>query len=404
MSYVDALYGADRIPYSGNTDTNYLMVNYSGANVKFSGNPYMVEESFPADRLAINSNTTMLRIAYNLIRSAGTTGFAVTKLDDNHKNTQIMSSAVNGNNVVGQWYYVNQAAWQNTMTKIQSIDKTPASYGLQAGDKFRVGFYAIPEYNAMVTNNSYNQGDSGVLDLTGFNNLLMTNTLGTGAFVGYDFQIDDTAPVLAAPDLTGNTLTVTASDNLNLAYVAVLSLDGETVYAQQAPGAPSATITLDASDAIANASGYVAVFAGDYAGNETAVAVKVNDNTHVEKTVYVQTSTVTAGDEYLIVSTMTPGIGYSLLYTLNASGTTATAGAGAVTVNAGTADTSGKPFIESSDAAATAVWTAGTGSTSGTYTFNNAGWYLRRSNSNSLTITKDTSRRDWTWDGGWCPW
>ena len=400
MSYVDALYGADRIPYSGNADTNYLMVNYAGTNAKFSGNPYMVEESFPADRLAINSNSTMLRIAYNLIRSAGTTGFAVTKLDDNHKNTQIMSSAVNGNNVVGQWYYVNQAAWQNTMTKIQSIDKTPASYGLQAGDKFRVGFYAVPEYYGMLVNESYDDGECGMLDLTGFNKLLTDNMLGTGAFVGYDFEIDDTAPVLGTPDLTGNTLTVTASDNLNLAYVAVLSLDGETVYAEQAPGAPSATITLDASEAIANASGYVAVFAGDYAGNETAVAVKVNDNTHVEKTVYVLTNTLTAGEDYLVVDRNTAGAGHGLAYTppTNTNATTANVLVYTPNVQAGSAETNGQPYIEAADAAQTGIWTAASGITltnvNGTKT-----WYMGRSGSNALTINTAPSNRNWTYDG-----
>ena len=80
-----------------------------------------------------------------------------------------------------------------------------------------------------------------------------------------------------------------ASDNLNLVYVAVLSLDGETVYAEQAPGAPTASITLDATAAINNARGYVAVFAGDYAGNEAAVAVKVKDKCSQDKTIYVLT-------------------------------------------------------------------------------------------------------------------
>ena len=58
--------------------------------------------------------------------------------------------------------------------------------------------------------------------------------------------------------------------------------------------------------------GYVAVFAGDYAGNEAAVAVKVNDNNHVERTIYIQTNTLTPGEEYVIANTMTTGSAYVL--------------------------------------------------------------------------------------------
>ncbi len=398
MSYADELYGAERYPYSGYSDTNYLMLNYNGANVKFSGNPYLVEETFPSDRLAINSSTSLQRIAYNLIRSAGTTGFAVTKLDDDHKNTAILSSLVTGNNIVGQYYHVNQATWMNTMTKFYSIGKTVSSYGLGEGDRFRVGFYAIPEYYGMLVKESYNESSSGALNQTGFDKLLTDNMLGSGAFVGYDFVVDNTAPSVTDARLNGNELSISASDDRALAYVAVLSLDGSVKYAEAAPGTESYTVSFDASDAIANAQGYVAAFAGDYAGNEAAIAVKVNNNTHVEKTVYVQTSTLTAGDEYLILNTANPGAGYSLYYTLNTSGTTATTRANAVTVQTGTADTGNKPYVESTDAAATAVWTAGSG-TGSYYTFNNNGWYLRVSNQNNLTITKDTSRRDWTWNG-----
>ena len=49
-------------------------------------------------------------------------------------------------------------------------------YGLNEGDKFRVGFYAIPEYYGMLVNNSYNAGSSGLLNQAGFNQLSDSDT------------------------------------------------------------------------------------------------------------------------------------------------------------------------------------------------------------------------------------
>ena len=392
-SFVEQLYGNEQLAYSGNANTNYLRIQQNGANLYYTGNPYMVEDEFPANRLAINSSTVMQQLAYNLIRSAGTTGYAVSKLDEDGNVTDVVSSTVTDNEIDGQWYYVNGASWQNTGMKIHSIGKAPSAYGLTAGDRFRVGFYAIPEYNAMVVNNDYTSTDAGKLDKSGFDTLLKSNVLGKGAFVGYDFVVDNKEPVIGDATLSGNQLTVSATDNEALAYVAVLSLDGLTKYAEAAPGTDSFSISFDATDAIANAFGYVAVFAGDYAGNESAMAVKVNDNDHIERTIYIQTNTITAGEEYVIANTSTVGPAYVLGHR------TTTTLTNAVTVKAGDSGTDGQPYIASEDVASTSVWTVGSGNTNGTWTFSNDGYYLRRSNTNNLTITTDASRRDWTWDG-----
>ena len=104
------------------------------------------------------------------------------------------------------------------------MNKTPASYGLAEGDRFRLGFYAIPEYNAMLVNNSYNAANSGNLNETGLDTLLKSNTLGKGAFIGYDFVIDDTAPEIKSATISGNQLTITAADDCALAYVLIMWL------------------------------------------------------------------------------------------------------------------------------------------------------------------------------------
>ena len=293
-SYVDTLYGRAKTPYSGNTNTNFLTATVNGTTARFTGNPYMVEETFPADRLAMNSQSTMGSLTYNLIRSAGTTGFAVSKVDERQGLvTEVVNASVIANDVTGLWYYQSQGAWQNTGSKVYTINKTPASYGLKAGDVFRVGFYAIPEYNAMMLSDDMTDGGAGQLGSAGFRQVLSENTLGLGAFVGYDFVVDNEEPVVETPTLNGSKLTVTATDNENLAYVAVLSLDGKTTYAEAAPGKGEYSVTFDASSAIANAPGYVAVFAGDYAGNEVAEAVKVNNNTGSTDPYAVDSVTVT---------------------------------------------------------------------------------------------------------------
>ncbi len=388
-SYTDGLYqpnGTAKTSYTGNQTTNYLRLTQNGSTFNFSGNPYTVEDEFPTDRLAINSNAEMTSFAYNLYRAATATGFAVTKTDEiDGNNTQVLSSTLVGSDVDGI-YYSNSAGWQNLTKRIYGVNKTPAALGLAENDTFRIGFYAIPEYTAMVLNDKYNAAAS--LNLSGFNTLLTDNALGKGAFVGYSFTVDDTEPEISNATLSGNTLSITASDNKNLAYVAVMSLDGSVIYAENAPGSDTYTVSFDASDAIANAHGYVAVFAGDYAGNEAAMAVKVNDNAYEEKTVYVLTNKLTAGNDYLIVSRNSTGSGVALGH----SGTTIATNA--VTVKAGIAETDNAVYIDSADVASTSIWTASSG-----IKLKNGNYYLRRDSNKGTTLQANTtdSYNTWTW-------
>ena len=390
-SYVDTLYGSEEVSYTGNV-SNYLTVQYSGANVKFSGNPYTVEEEFPADRLAISSNSLLSNIHYNLIRSASATGFAVSRTDGlNGDVTEILGSSLVNTNVTGIWYSQSQGSWQNLSEKFYSINKTVSSYGLSEGDSFRIGFYAIPEYNAMrnAVDHEIDLTDASATAMSAarFREILLSNELGSGAYVGYDFVVDDTLPQIDNPVLDGNSLTVHASDDRALAYLAVLSLDGETIYAETAPGKNDETITFDASDAIANAHGYVAVFAGDYAGNEVAKAVKVNDNTHVEKTVYVQTNTLTAGQDYLIVNQNAVGSAYALGHSGNTVATSL------VSIKAGISETENAVYIDSANAPDNSIWTV-----SNSYKFKNGNYYLGRNTINALTLNTGNNYTTWTWD------
>ena len=391
VSYIDTLYGSEKTSYTGK-DSNYLTIKYNGVNTKFSGNPYKVEDEFPKDHLAISSNSLLSNIHYNLIRSAAGMGFALSKTDALNGNvTDVLSSSIAKNNETGIWYYYNQASWQNLSEKFYRINKTVSSYGLHEGDTFRVGFYAIPEYNAMknaLTHEIYLTNASATsLSSSRLKEIVLSNELGSGAYVGYDFVVDDTLPQIDDPVLDGNSLTVHASDDRALAYLAVLSLDGEVIYAETTPAKNEETITFDASDAIANAHGYVAVFAGDYAGNEVAKAVKVNDNTHVEKTVYVLTNTLTAGQDYLIVSNNAVGTAYALGH----SG--ATVATNKVSIKTGIGETGDTVYIDSVDATDTSIWTV-----SGSYKFENGNYYLGRDRSNTLKLNTGTNYITWSWD------
>ena len=387
-SYVEELYGNDQIPYTGNSDTNYLKLIYNGVSTRFSGNPYTVELTFPSDRLAINSTTNIQSITYSLIRAAGTTGFAVCSLDEENQVENVLSSSVTGNFVNGI-YYSSSSGWNNLSTRLYTVNKSAGDYGLAEGDRFRIGFYAIPEYNAMLINDDYTGETAGALDLNGFNELLTSDMLGRGAFVGYDFVVDNTAPVIGQATLNGSTLSITATDNQALAYVAVLSLDGSVIYKEDAPGIGECELSFDASEAIANAKGYVAVFAGDYAGNEAAVAVKVNDDCYEDKTVYVLTDTLAAGNDYLIVSSGAVGTGYALGYTKT---TTTTVTTNKVSVKAGIEETGNTAYIDSIDVADTSVWTASSG-----IKFSNDGYYLRRNNNSGTNLTISTGNNYNTW-------
>ncbi|MBQ1341263.1 MAG: S8 family serine peptidase, partial [Erysipelotrichaceae bacterium] len=278
-SYTDTLYGTEKVPYTGKSDTNYLTVTYNGNNAKFSGNPYITEEKFPYNRLAVNGNSQFNSMLYSLYRSAGTTGFAISRIDEyDGQVTEVLDYRVTGNEITGLWYSESAESWQNTNSRTYSISTKPGSIGLKEGDMFRIGFYAIPEYNAMITKDDLTNPEAGLLTGIEFKNVLLDNELGKGAFIGYDFVVDNTAPQINTATLSNTVLTVSVEDDRNLAYVAVLSLDGSVKYYEKAPGTKNFTVNTDIAAAISRANGYVVAFAGDYAGNEAAVAIKVNNN------------------------------------------------------------------------------------------------------------------------------
>ncbi len=321
--YMDTLAGA--YTYTGNLYTNFMTIKHDGSEEEFTGNPYYVEDEFPYDKLAISDKTEIVDFYYNLIRPVGTLGYVASYLDENNNITEYADSKVLDTNLEGAYYDDNDGEKVNTDTAIASISTPISDYGLEENEKIRIGLYAIPEYYAMLLNAAYlgldvTDGYSGMFEpyyagetLQGF--LMQYDLLGQGAKIEYDFTVDNTAPVIDKDNLVfdeeAGTVQVKATDNLNIAYLAVESVDGKTIYAEEVPASEAAEYTFDISEVINEAEGYVAIFVGDYAGNEAAVALKVNDKEAADPTkaseVNIKPSKVT------IFKGKTQSVGYEVL-------------------------------------------------------------------------------------------
>ena len=308
ISYVDAVYelmaeyGADineidpadindyyaGYNYSENYFTNLMTITKDGKTTEFTGNPYAVEEEFPAERLAISEDTEITDFIYNLIRPAGTVGYVASLIEDEHISAPINAKVTSGDDgEAGLYYDENRETYYNKIPKTVSVNELVKDYELNEGDTFRAGLYAVPEYYAMLLNyygyqESLNNTYSGTLDDQGLAYMVYTEMMGDGSYIGYDLTVDNTEPVIDKANTVfnkeTNELTIKAEDNQNIAYVAVMTVDGETVYFEDVPADPEAEYTVDISEAVETAEGWVAVFVGDYAQNESAVALKVNEN------------------------------------------------------------------------------------------------------------------------------
>ena len=303
LSYVDKnVYGDTRTNYSGVAATNYMTYKRSNSTKYVTGNPYTAEAPFPYEKLALRSTDTIYQIQYKLVRAAGTTGFAASKLDDAGNVTSVISASVSSTNVSGMYYNQSSSAWVNTSTSSYSVNKAVSTYGSE-GEHFRVGWYAIPEYNAMQVASDKTAASAGYLTSSTFQTVLKNNVLGRGAMVGYDFFIDDTAPTILSAVKNGNTVTVQVRDNCYLAWLALVNAAGTTTYLgvvpEQTTKGETITYTFDVSG-VSLPSGFK-VLAGDYASNETtaeptepAFNVTAVSNNEAWGTVSVTGTTITA--------------------------------------------------------------------------------------------------------------
>ncbi|MBR5949325.1 MAG: S8 family serine peptidase, partial [Clostridia bacterium] len=276
-SAVDVSYGKDvKIPYTQNKDTNYLTVRYSGqnANTTYLGNPYVIEENFPEDRLALNGGTTIVSAKYSIIRNAATIYPAIFNAAG-----EPLFGGDYLTKIFQPYYAAGQAKWVNTDARTATFNRTVSSLDANEGDQITIGVFAVPEYYALKLNPTTNTHTISYRDI---GRLLAQGELGRGSYVGYNVTIDNTAPTVSGASISSDRtkVTVRAQDNQYIAYISLMDTAHETLYVgavpNQAGAGQEATAVLDISGL--GLTGTVAIVLGDYAGNEKAYTINLNSN------------------------------------------------------------------------------------------------------------------------------
>ncbi|MBR2534252.1 MAG: S8 family serine peptidase [Erysipelotrichaceae bacterium] len=301
VSYVDNYYPTGKESYfNENNITNFMTIQYPETYKKnaFVGNPYIAEEEFPYDKLAISSDTTITSITTTLIRNAANTATLV--LDEN--GSLIYSDNLDSD-VDGAFFYVNGNSWEETASKVTPINKKAPSFGLSEGDKFLIGQFAVPEYYGLFDDPNTTDGNVTVEEMV---ELFNDGTIGEGSYVGYTMTVDDTVPVIEKVSLSDDktVLTVTASDNQNIALLGIMDAGGTEFVDGVIPEKDTDTYEFEVTEEMLKENAVV-IFTGDYAGNESAVFVKLGDGPIYKKVIteiYRLTDTLEADNDYVISS------------------------------------------------------------------------------------------------------
>lgn len=261
-TFTESLYGETDTPYAA-YDPSSLTIRYAGdpMTYKYTANPYVVENTYPAGKEAIRSDTTIIQQQGTLIRNAAATTMVVT--DETGKVLYIDPIT---EQKLGAFYYVNDSSWRNVYN-YYTLDKTVAEMGAKEGETITVSLVSIPELYET----------NGALTDAEVTKLIEENRLGHGAFLSTTFQVDDTAPevVSISKDLLTGNLSVTARDNRYIAAIQVLRINDVTpcafVVPPQAGPGEQTSATLDLTDVQLGATCMVLV--SDYAGNVAAYTV-----------------------------------------------------------------------------------------------------------------------------------
>ena len=260
-SYTDTLYGNIRKPYFGDAETNNLVVSRDGELFLHTGNPYVLEESYPAGKAAVRSSDILDSYRLTLLRNAA--AMMLTIQDEN--GNEVYNSGVS-NLKHGAYYYVNGSEWRNTSADY-ALGVIPEELGLEDGDRFTVSVIAIPEYYIL---GQYMTPDA-------VHATLNSGVLGSGAVLKTELVVDDTAPEILTiqHDAEANTVYVTVCDNQYPAAMQIIDKNG-TVHATMpvsVEGEPGAEhqITMSLDGVAAGDPCYITV--ADYATNEAVYEV-----------------------------------------------------------------------------------------------------------------------------------
>ncbi|MBR5409434.1 MAG: S8 family serine peptidase [Clostridia bacterium] len=299
-----------RESYSGNYETNGVVLKNGASTYFFTGNPYLAEPDADPERFAVSSKATISGVKYTLIRNAGT---MVAVIFDDEGN--ILWNSNVEKDVDGMYYYVNGAAWYNNGVSTAAIGEKVKDLGLESGDGFEVKLFAVPEYYALMLDPEAKTCDISLEDLLA---LYEEGEIGEGAVISMQAKIDTQAPKILSAELSedGSTVTVTAQDDQYIAAICLMDINGEEIYAgeipeQSEPG-EEVTVELDISDLDMGVA--AAVFVGDYAANEDAALIRFSDGPIMAKvTHYYLTETLEEGNPYVITNSNEPGEAAALM-------------------------------------------------------------------------------------------
>ena len=258
-TFISRLYGDTKPTYISAKAQNYLVLKRADNAESYihTGNPYIVEETYPEGKITMNPEAELYQQYFATIRNAA--GFTHVVLNEDNEVVYMFTPS---GDVAGAYYHVNGGAWYNT-ARYSTIGLIPAEMGFEEGDTLTYALVAIPEY--------YEEGDR--LTYQQVKDMINNGELGEGAYLKSTFKLDATAPVISNiyKDLQTGNILVKASDNNDVAIVQLQTLNGR-VLAQVVPG-EDGVATIDMSTIKVGTEAIVVV--GDYAMNETAYVVEL---------------------------------------------------------------------------------------------------------------------------------
>ena len=258
--YTFFFYGTDPVgrhilPYNEFANSLWYEDSVDGEVYFQMGNPYVFGDFSHA---AIRSTDTLVEYDYGLIRNAAEIALVITDA----KTDEVIDLYIAGTDKYAA--YLGDSGWGYTADAV-GIDTRVADLGVKNGDVINVSVVAIPEYYGT--------------HLSAAEIVALLPTLGDGAFLTTTLEVDDIAPEVT--DVVVNSdgsVTVELTDNIGVAYVALLSKSGAMMYGDGIP--EGGTFTFSAEEIEANGginAEYAVVFAADYANNITTVEFKYGD-------------------------------------------------------------------------------------------------------------------------------
>lgn len=255
-----ATYGDTTASYFGASNSNSMRVAYpqtTGTYPHVVGNPYITEDCYPAEKMAISQDTMVAGFNISLIRNAANVAYFVQ-----NEAGEVIYSGNYYDQVYAAYYHTGYSMWANTANSV-GINQNVSVLDAREDDWLTFGIVAFPDYYT----------ENGILTPEEIEDLIESGRLGQGAYVKKTLRIDNTAPEIL--DITKSAITgamtITARDNNHIAAVQVFNAGGTLLLAQsladQDERGETTSVVLDLSQA--NVGSKCLVMVADYAANET---------------------------------------------------------------------------------------------------------------------------------------